>query len=414
MQPIKLAYEWIGPSGPISNNDFPNLYDLRRQYDRHTDYNYPVNLPSLKDSLSDIYDMDVVPVSNIKAGDFFLYEINIDYKLQFAFESFHISNTRIQHILNDDKSLGYYAFNSCLEGRCDGHFLQQLYELIRKKKINPSKVILFNGSINAQELHDEWVKRNRIATPINIVSCNNYYKIPKQRINNKKSRSKKFVCFNRRWKPHRLLLYVYLHKNNLLDHFYFSLPKTNISNDSDSFHRMTLELANKYAFDISADDVSSAFNDLPLVLDSEDFDEGLQWWEHSKLSQYHSDSYISIITETMFEEQEVFPTEKSYRAMSFAHPFITVGSAGFLNGLRSLGFKTFDAIDESYDLISNNADRLRTLLNMIHDMCDWPESKFEELITNTQAACLHNYHLLSTTTPKSITVNQMSNIYDNR
>jgi hypothetical protein len=322
--------------------------------------------------------------------------------------------SRIQHILNDDNSQGYYAFNSCLEGSCSSHFLQQLYELIRKKKINPSKVILFTGSINAQDIHNEWVKRNGIKNPFNIVSCNSYYKIPKQRISNKKSRSKKFVCFNRRWKPHRLLLYVYLHKNKLLDYFYFSLPKINIFNDSVSFHKMTLELVNKYSLDITENDINLAYNDLPLVLDSHDFDEGLNWWENGKLSQYHSDSYISIITETMFEEQEIFPTEKTFRPMSFAQPFITLGPTGFLNGLRSLGFKTFDAIDESYDSIANNSDRIKYVLEMITEMCSWPESKFEELVTDTQADCLHNYHLLSTNVPKDITVQQLGKIYDNR
>jgi len=417
MQSIKLAYEWIGPKGPISNNDYPNINDFTNQYNQIAmEYDYHSRIANLSHLISDIIETSIVPVSEIKENDSFLYEINLDFKHpSFVFDSFYPSHIspRIRHILNNDNSKGYYAFNLCLEGWCDDRFLQKLYEFLRSKQINTNKVILFNGATNAQALHDIWARRNNVCDPINIVSCNNYYKIPKQRINNKKSRSKKFVCFNRRWKSHRLLLYVYLHKHKLLDHFYFSLPRESISHPSHSFYAITKNLLNKHSLDIDDSDINSAFNDLPMVLDDKNF-ERVNWWEHNKLSQYHTDSYISIVNETMFEESAIFPTEKTFRPMSFAQPFITLGSSGFLEGLRSMGFKTFDAIDESYDKIADNSDRIKTVLEMIRDMCSWPEDKFEGLIASTQTACLHNYQLLSTTIPKLNTLDQLNKIYDNR
>ena len=195
---IKLAYEWIGPAGPISNNDFPNLYNIRRQFDHFTDWDYPTCGPSLKEFLSELYDVEITPVSEIKDKDFFLYEINIDYKYPFVFDSFFMSSVtpRIKHLLNSDRSNGYYAFNTCLEGWSDSNFLNRLYEGLRKRQINTNKVILFTGAINAQALHDEWALRNRIDKPIKIVSCNGYYRVPRKRRNNKKPRAKKFLCFN--------------------------------------------------------------------------------------------------------------------------------------------------------------------------------------------------------------------------
>ena len=78
MQQLKLAYEWIGPTGPVSNNDYPSLYDLKRQYnyDHTEEYGYPTRTANLKELLNDVYDIEVTPVSNIKNQDFFLYEIN--------------------------------------------------------------------------------------------------------------------------------------------------------------------------------------------------------------------------------------------------------------------------------------------------------------------------------------------------
>ena len=415
MKKLKLAYEWIGPKGPISNNDYPNLYDLRRQYNMDDDYNYPARTANLTDLLTDVYDTEITPLSGIKDDDFFLYEINLDYKHMYSFESFYsgATNERIKQLLLYGK--GYYAFNACLEGWCGDHFFHTMYTVMLRNGINPNRVIYFTGAVNGQQLHDQFIVKHHRAhhESMNIVTCNHYNTLPKQRISNKKSRSKKFICLNRRWKPHRLLLYVFLHKNNLLEHFYFSMPQDNLTSPGQNFHTTTLDLAKKYRVDIDIDDISAAFNSLPLVLDDSDF-EKINYWDNKELSSYHDDSYISISTETFFEEKEVFPTEKVFRPMSFGQPFIVLSSAGYLEGLKAMGYKTFSGVlDESYDSMENNSDRLRMLLELIKDMCSWPESRFEEIIENTKAQCEHNHQIIGSGSIKNITREQLGKFYDN-
>ena len=79
------------------------------------------------------------------------------------------------------------------------------------------------------------------------------------------------------------------------------------------------------------------------------------------------DCYPGIIGETHFVNipnsfNTSFVTEKTFNAIANNQMFIIVGHAGSLDLLKSLGYKTFDTIiDESYDTILNNGDRLEAV-----------------------------------------------------
>ena len=61
-------------------------------------------------------------------------------------------------------------------------------------------------------------------------------------------------------------------------------------------------------------------------------------------------SYISIITETSYDNDDFFPTEKTAKALLAGRIFIALGPVNYLKQLRSMGFRTFnDLFDESYD-----------------------------------------------------------------
>jgi len=94
-------------------------------------------------------------------------------------------------------------------------------------------------------------------------------------------------------------------------------------------------------------------------------------------------SLVSIVMETYFNGPVYF-SEKIYNSMLFNHMFIYLGPPHSLRRLRELGFMTFsEVIDESYDDITNDAQRLFAVsrsmvellskpieeLNLIHQRC---------------------------------------------
>ena len=414
MQPLKLAYEWIGPGGPISNNDYPNINDLRRQYDYHAllDPDYPVRNTNLKLLFKDVYDTEVTPVSSIKDNDFFLYEINHDWRHRFLFDTTYANNIsrRIKNILNNESSRGYYAFNFAIEGEFNHHFQHDLYNLLRKSDINPNKVIYFTGCLNAQALNDKFVRENNTTGSIKFVNYMHWSNIQKQEpIDNNKPRSKKFICINRNWKHHRFLLYIYLHKNDLLKHFYFSFPKESPTRPGEIFHDIAIQAETRYRIGITMDDINAAYDALPLVVDTDDFS-GLDWNNNRQLRPYYEDSYVSLVPETFYSEQSIFPTEKVFRPMSFTQPFVVLSNAGYLKELRATGVKTFsDLIDESYDNITSDSDRLKAVLQQIKDMCSWPNEKFDQLLASSRGICEDNYNLVSSNSFLNIAAKQLIN-----
>jgi len=77
----------------------------------------------------------------------------------------------------------------------------------------------------------------------------------------------------------------------------------------------------------------------------------------------YRDSYASIVLETLYDAEQsggAFITEKTFKAILNAHPFVIFGCVGTLATLQRLGYRTFDlAIDNDYDSIQDNTERFR-------------------------------------------------------
>lgn len=70
-------------------------------------------------------------------------------------------------------------------------------------------------------------------------------------------------------------------------------------------------------------------------------------------------SYVGLVTDTNYDSDDVFLSEKIFNVMHHHQIFWYLGPPGALQYLQSQGYQTFgDIIDESYDQIQNHADRL--------------------------------------------------------
>ena len=102
-----------------------------------------------------------------------------------------------------------------------------------------------------------------------------------------------------------------------------------------------------------------------------------KWGDVYIKANLYLDTYFSIVTETVFEYPYSFRTEKIWKPMAIGHPWIAVANSGFYRDLHSLGFQTFGhVIDESFDLIENNQDRLLRAATVIRDLCQQDLASF--------------------------------------
>jgi len=83
--------------------------------------------------------------------------------------------------------------------------------------------------------------------------------------------------------------------------------------------------------------------------------------------EFYEETFLSVVSETLYDNDKLYFTEKICKPIMCLHPFILVTSPHSLKKLQEFGFKTFHPfIDESYD---NEEDGMKRM-QMIFDELD--------------------------------------------
>ena len=95
-----------------------------------------------------------------------------------------------------------------------------------------------------------------------------------------------------------------------------------------------------------------------------------EWGEIYLRPEPYADTYFSLVTETVYNYPYSFRTEKIWKPVAIGHPWIAVANRGYYRDMRNLGFQTFShVIDESFDQIENNQDRIERTAQIVEDLC---------------------------------------------
>ena len=129
-------------------------------------------------------------------------------------------------------------------------------------------------------------------------------------------------------------------------------------------------------------------------------------WEKQTLSsgahlniKAHLDSFVNIVTETLFDDQSIFLTEKTYKPIYMCQPFIIFGNPHSLKKLKELGYKTFDKWwDESYDDEMDVNLRFQKIVIILEKITEWDMDKCFEIKKEMEETLIHNYKKMFNTT----------------
>jgi hypothetical protein len=104
----------------------------------------------------------------------------------------------------------------------------------------------------------------------------------------------------------------------------------------------------------------------------------------------HNLTGISVVLETIFDER-IHLTEKILRPIACGHPFILAAGPSSLQLLKSYGFCTFAGhIDESYDGIQDNNQRLVAIAHEMKRIQQLPPAKLKSLLEACQSIAQYN------------------------
>lgn len=217
---------------------------------------------------------------------------------------------------------------------------------------------------------------------------------------------KKFICLNRRWRPHRPTLIGLLCAKGILNDGYVSLISTERENWYKTFDWIvTLNHSNPIVTSLLEGSRSEIMNLPNLTVDLDNVEDyGKIWGFRDYTLPFYTATHFSVVTETYFYEQDngICMTEKVFRPMCYKHPFIVLARPKFLETIRSLGYQTFNGIiDESYDMEEDDATRMLMVANEIEKLCNLPLNELQYKMEQCKSICEHNYNVLLSSLQKT-------------
>ena len=336
--------------------------------------------------LKEHFKINHIDIDNIDENTNYIYLIECVTQ-DAVYSGFSKIPQKIIDLVNQDRCKLIFSYEA--EGDLDIEYFNRWYTLTykpREKEIKFSNFYIFHCELSCE-------KNNK--TPINFfnsihhfdslsfelnqtIKNNNYRQLDKfdydfyRRkikdidINNK---SKHFLCYLRNCgRPHRNAIASYFQHNNLWDKNNLSFLKNSFRGD------IPKDILPKQYWSSSVD-----LNTLPKIeidtqnlQDTQGFDTSFSSdWKH------YQETFLSIVSETCFDNNSIYFSEKTIKPLLHMHPFIMMSTPYTLQKLNELGFKTFDGfIDESYDREEQTKARFQMILREIDKFNDKP---FEEL-----------------------------------
>ncbi len=182
-----------------------------------------------------------------------------------------------------------------------------------------------------------------------------------------------FLSYNRNPRPQRIQLLLIMLKENIFHRGWISLnqliypPMPNDNMDHFNYLKDNAPFVIDTRYDL--------FYNLAINITKEDYEK----------------TFISLITESLVDDDTLFFSEKIWKPIMVGHPFLLYGNQYSLRLLKEWGFRTFDRwFDESYD---NEPDRVIRAQMVVKELKKFENKTIEELKSireEMEEICLYN------------------------
>lgn len=412
---VKIAYDWLGPRGPIHNTLTPNIYnfasvigdipvnDNKKYLGPSTYYNIYKNFPDL---------FQIVPSFSVTDKDLFIYEYKmyhwVSHERLFSYDDIpgFIESSNISHHVLDNirNGRGYFLIENMFEAIVYDQFFEIMHSYFDKHRIPRNKIIYQVGCANAEELYEKYCNLHNIEPQNRMkvvfwdqvewnVSLSMKNLPTRQNEKTLDSIKKTFLVFNRRYRTHRTKLTLLFKKFDLLKDSWYSMPATNVDgrNNNTFMHQVDWMFVNKIG--ISRQEVEELYSILPLRNDNITNLNDMINVVSRNVQQLYDSSLITVVTETFFETPVISVTEKSLKPLFYKQPFIIAGAPYSLEYLRKKGYKTFSNwFDESYDTETDHDARIIKIAEVCRTINAWSPEQKQKFIEETKDVLEHNFN----------------------
>jgi len=419
---VYIAYQWVGPTGPIGNIRTPDIYDLG-MVENHDKVHIQHGSRAAKETFGpncETYgnktgtNFKCVSSASMSEDDVFMYPITLGHKDHLSmlfdhvfglFERSRVPNQLLDLVRNGN---GYILLEHGFEAFVEDENLDRMHEYFQMHQIPFNKVLYSMGCGNIEEIYDFYcIKRN---IPVhNRIKFHQFHPCQESLAINEMRHQynpeydpdhmpgKTFLSLNLRPRNHRTLLLGLFKKYGLLENSHFSyaglMPGQSICGMLDQMHLEACGLDDEIYNELNSEMEKYILDEDPVNNCDVVYD--MDSREYMKL--YYDDSLVSVCTETTFHTTIMALTEKCIKPIAYKHPFILCGAQGILKYIQGLGFKTFgDFWDEGYDEIYNPNERLVRIAQICQDINEWTTEQKLEFRKAVKPIIEHNYELLIT------------------
>ena len=262
---------------------------------------------------------------------------------------------------------------------------------MRNERLPAGSVLIMQGNKKIEQQYTDWLEEKSEERLFEVMYSNHFGKIfsdvflptkpvIQESISNPAAYS--YNSLNRVYRSHRGSHLYKLSKDKILEN---GLVSANEVRPDDRYAALVAGVNIADFYDIMQ-------KNYPKYVDG-------NWTVRNAANQYNIDIYknsiMSVITETIFFEDVVFLTEKIFKPMTMGHPLILFASAGTLNGLRELGFRTdWCGIDPSYNDIKDHVERFNATHQVVLDWVNLSRAEQQLKIENNMTVIDHNFQLM--------------------
>lgn len=412
-----FIYDWVGPLGPLNNFKVPDIYDLMKKlpYTGWISTGTTNEQEPLSIDLQKYTNCRFVPSYDFKSigNKPFFYEILLSPNKSFAnvtlasgigvFETATPNQTVLDAIR---KGQGYILLSTKFESFVEDELFARIHNYFNEHNIPLKQVVYLNNCANGKEKYEKFCQTHGETEKISCEYvglylldqksiCNDPFFI--NRTDSKRLREKVFLNFNRRHRLHRYAILLKFFESDLLKYSYMSFSR-DVS--VENWITQTRHVANNYNIELTTDELYKIYDSLPYVLDSHDFSIFPVEKRLEDTVVWYDKTYISLVSETNFESNEIHMTEKTIKPIIFKQPFIIIGPTNTLKYLRYLGFKTFsDYWDESYDTDYDHISRMTKITKLCKKLSKWSHTEWIQFYKDTKDLREHNFHNLANLQP---------------
>lgn len=266
-----------------------------------------------------------------------------------------------------------------------------------------NRLIYVSGDLNINENYIRWCRVNRIHPAISVTYYGYFAVWASRQLKptNQTARRRRYMSLNRRPHYHRIMMMTLLEQRGLIEHGTISMPlnfeEPDIGWAADQWdlRRLWDELKDlQMGF---LDRYESAFESLsrklPLIADRTDF-------ETNHALDFNTDLYsehpVNLVTETLCFTDSAFASEKIWKPMASGQIFLVLSGPHYLQGLKSLGFRTFSPyINEEYDTECEPIARANLVAKELKRLISITDEEFDVIVAQCQDVLQHNKQLIS-------------------